>query len=90
MLSIFSKNPNGMKDGHLNQCKSCVKKRIDEWRKKNPEIVKERMRIQYERHKDKVIKRATEWNRKHKKRRKQIKDWWRKNNKDLANHLTKN
>jgi len=35
------------------------------------------------------IKRATEWNRKNKQRRKEIKDKWRANNRDRTNFLTR-
>ena len=38
-LSEFHKHK-GMKDGHLNKCRSCVVKDVAEWRQKNPDCRK--------------------------------------------------
>jgi len=38
-LSDFHKH-SGMKDGHLNKCKFCVKKDVDVWREANPDCRK--------------------------------------------------
>lgn len=42
-MSEFYKNP-GMKDGHINNCKSCHNKRCVEWTAKNKERVNENNR----------------------------------------------
>ncbi len=89
-LTGFSKNSNGMKDGHLNQCKSCIKKRLQKWQLKNPLIVKERRKMSYDKNRDKNINDSIEWNRKNREKRKITTDKWRDKNKELTNHLSKN
>ena len=89
-LDFFSKNPNGMKDGHLNQCKSCIEMRVKKWRLANPSIVKERMRTQYERHKKRVAANSIKWNKENKVRRKAIRDRWRLKSKDQITQIANN
>ena len=49
-LDHFHKHK-GMKDGHLNKCKYCVKKDVDVWRENNPECRKK----EHARNRDKKV-----------------------------------
>ena len=88
-LDDFSKNPHGMVDGHLHQCKRCILKRVQKWRKENPELVKNRRKELYWKYRDDAIKRAIEWGRKNKEKRKISKNKWRAKNRELTCHYAK-
>ena len=81
----------GMKDGHLNKCKECVKSRVDKYAKANPEKTKEWARNYFNSEAGKEKAKKYLLTDKGKEIRKKALDSYRKNHpiKDLARYLVK-
>lgn len=95
-IAEFYKNKN-MKDGHANECKSCVKARAVEWNKnnkdkkreagrkwarENAERSRELKRRYYENNKGAIDKRYSEWASANKDKVREYSRKWAENNKD--------
>lgn len=59
-LDGFHKNK-GMADGHLSKCKVCACADRSEWRRNNPEKVKQEAEIYYARHREKILEYRKGW-----------------------------
>jgi len=88
-IGDFSKNSNGMKDGHLNQCKKCVIVRLKKWKENNQLLVKERRKKEYVKNKDYYIKSAVVWGKNNKEKRIVSKSKWVKKNRKKLCHYSK-
>ena len=86
----YYKNPHGMKDGHLNQCKVCVNKAIKKHKIENICAYRKMRKLIYHRDRKKNIELAVKWARENRERRVVIKNRWRAKNKELTNHLSRN
>lgn len=75
----FSRKVKGTRQS---RCKACSREYKAEYRKKNPEKLKESKRQDYQKHKDRYLAASTEWVRKNPSRAKKNKSRWYQENKD--------
>ena len=82
-LTEFHKHK-GMKDGHLNKCRSCVVEDVAAWRKKNPDCRKK----EFQNNKEKHYERMRKWTLNNKEKSNSYKRKWAKKNVDYSNAKT--